>query len=157
MNGVLAGYLRLQASNAAAFNFFIGGMIAALIYHKEDFVPSDALSIATDITITCLLTFAITMPFCRASLRRDETGGILTAKTPQARLLTRLYRSPVLFCASLGLCSALILSTLTVSLFTLSSVTTMPFYLYVGFKSVFSAVAGAFATCAALYAGMCAG
>ena len=66
MNRELAVYLRLQATIATTFNFFIGGMIAALIYHKADFVPTDTISIAIDITITCLLTFAITTPFCRA-------------------------------------------------------------------------------------------
>lgn len=79
MNRELAVYLRIQASVSAAFSFFIGGMAAALIYHKADFVPADAISNAIDITITCLLTFAITTPFCRASLRRDKTGGVLAA------------------------------------------------------------------------------
>lgn len=74
MNRELAVYLRIQASVTAAFSFFIGGIDVALIYHKADFVPADAISIAIDITITCLLTFAITTPFCRASLRRDGTS-----------------------------------------------------------------------------------
>lgn len=155
MSRELAVYLRLQAAIAAAFNFFIGGMFAALIYHKADFVPTDSISIAIDITITCLLTFAITTPFCRASLRRDKTGGVLAAKTPPARLLARLSRRPVLLCASLSLCAALILSALTASFFALLDVTAVPFYLYVALKSVFSAVLGAFATCSVLYAGMC--
>jgi hypothetical protein len=40
MNRELAVYLRIQASVSAAFSFFIGGMAAALIYHKADFVWS---------------------------------------------------------------------------------------------------------------------
>jgi len=44
MNGELAIYLRIQASVSAAFGLFIGGMAAALIYHKADFVPADAVS-----------------------------------------------------------------------------------------------------------------
>lgn len=155
MNRELAVYLRLQTTVSAAFNFFIGGMIAALIYHKADFVPINATSIAIDITITCLLTFAITTPFCRASLRRDKTGGVLTAKTPLARLLARLSRRPALLCVSLGLCAALILSALTASLFVLSGVTVVPFYLYIALKSAFCAMLGAFATRTMLYAGMC--
>ena len=102
MNRELAVYLRIQASVTAAFSFFIGGMAAALIYHKADFVPADAISIAIDITITCLLTFAITTPFCRASLRRDKTGGVLAAKTPLARLQARIFRRPVLLVISLA-------------------------------------------------------
>ena len=154
MNREFNVYLRLQAAIAAAFNFFIGGMIAALIYHKADFVPANAISIAIEITITCLLTFAITTPFCRASLRRDKIGGVLAAKTPSARLLSWLSRRPVLLCVSLSLSAALILSALTVSFFSLLGVTMVPFYLYIVLKSVFSAMLGAFATCMVLYAGM---
>lgn len=43
MNRELAVYLRLQDTIAAAFNFFINGMIAALIYHKANFVPTDTI------------------------------------------------------------------------------------------------------------------
>ncbi|MEL7565958.1 MAG: hypothetical protein AAGU27_13860 [Dehalobacterium sp.] len=155
MNRELAVYLRLQAVIAAAYNFFISGMIAALIYHKADFVPTDTISIAIDITITCLMTFAITTPFCRSSLRRDKTGGVLAAKTPPARLLAWLSRCPVLMVISLSLCAMLILFALTASFFALLGVTAVPFYLYIALKSVFSAALGAFATCAVLYAGMC--
>jgi len=155
MNRELAVYLRFQAVIAAAFNFFIGGMVVALIYHKADCVPTNVISIAIDMTITCLLTFAITTPFCRASLRRDKTGGVLAAKTPTARLLARLSRRSVLLCVSLSLCTAFILFALTASFFALLEVTAMPFYLYVALKSVFSAALGAFATCTVLYAGMC--
>jgi hypothetical protein len=140
MNRELTAYLRLEAAIAAAFNFFISGMIAALVYHKADFVPANAISIAIDITITCLLTFAITTPFCRASLRRDKTEGVLTAKTPLARLLAWLSRRPVLLCVSLGLCAALILSALTALFFALLGVTAVPFYLYIVLKSAFCAV-----------------
>ena len=153
MSRELSAYLRVQAIIAAAFNFFIGGMIAALIYHKAELVPADAISIAIDLTVTCLLTFAITTPFCRASLRRDKTGGVFTAQT--ARLLARLSRRPALLCISLGLFTALILFILTASLFALLGVTAVPFYLYIALKSVFSAALGAFVTCTALYAGMC--
>lgn len=155
MNRELAVYLRIQVSVTTAFSFFIGGMAAALIYHKADFVPADATSIAIDITITCLLTFAITTPFCRASLRRDKTGGVLAAKTPPARLLARLFRRPVLLVVSFSLCAALILSALTALFFALLGVTGVPFYLYILFKSVFCAMLGAFAAFVVLYAGRC--
>lgn len=155
MNRWLAVYLRIQASVSAAFSFFIGGMAAALICHKADFVPTDAVSTAIDITITCLLTFAITTPFCRASLHRDKTGGVLAANTRPARLLARLFRRPVLLIVSLGLGAALILFALTALFFALLGVTAVPFYLYVLLKSMFSAMLGAFATCMVLFAGMC--
>lgn len=119
MNRELIAYLRAQAIIAAAFNFFIGGMIAALIYHKADFVPTDAVVI--DLTITCLLTFAITTPFCRAGLRRDKTGGVIPAKTklshrlgvtamPFYRAQKHVFRGVGRFCvlrgALRGMCKA---------------------------------------------------
>lgn len=155
MDREFAIYLRLQAAIAAAFNFFIGGMIAALIYHKADFVPTDTISIAIDLAITCLLTFAITTSFSRASLRGNRTGDVIAAKTPAARLLAWLSRCPVLMCAALGLFTALILFALTVSLFALLGVTALSFYLYIMLKSFFSAALGAFAACMTIYAGMC--
>ena len=102
MNRELIAYLRAQAIIAAAFNFFIGGMIAALIYHKADFVPTDAVVI--DLTITCLLTFAITTPFCRAGLRRDKTA------MPFYRAQKHVFRGAGRFCvlrgALRGMCKA---------------------------------------------------
>jgi hypothetical protein len=154
MNRELAAYLRTQATIAAAFNFFIGGMIAALIYHKADFVPTDVISIAIDLGVTCLLTFAITTPFCRASLRRDKTGGILAAKTPSARLLAWFFRAPVLMCAVFGLCAAIVLFALAAPVFALLNISAMPFYPYIMLKSVFSATLGALVTCTVLYGGM---
>ncbi|MGI6317861.1 MAG: hypothetical protein ACOX1J_03890 [Dethiobacteria bacterium] len=148
MNRELAAYLRIQASVSAAFSFFIGGMAAALIYHKADFVPAGAISTTIDITITCLLTFAITTPFCRASLHRDKILGVFAAKTPPTRLLARLFRRPVLLVVSLSLCAAPALSALTALFFALLGVAAVPFYLYIVLKSVFSAMLGAFATCA---------
>lgn len=110
MTGELFSYLRVQALISAVLNLFIGGFIASLIYHRADLVPTDALNIAIDITITCLLTFLITAPFCRSSLRRDQTGGVLDAKTRATRLLSRLFAVPFylyialkcLFCAAMG-------------------------------------------------------
>lgn len=155
MNKEIAAYLRIQAAIAAAFSFFIGGMIAALIYHKADFVPTDIISIAIDLTIICVLTFAITAPFSRASLRRDRTGGIIAAKSPPERLLAWLFRRPVLLSAAPGLFTALMLFALTAPLFALLGVTALPFYVYIALKATFSAALGAFAACTTLYAGMC--
>ena len=41
MNAKIKSYLKAEAIVAAAFNFFINGMIAALIYHKADRVSTD--------------------------------------------------------------------------------------------------------------------
>ncbi|OQB24946.1 MAG: hypothetical protein BWY11_00769 [Firmicutes bacterium ADurb.Bin182] len=155
MKREIAVYLKIQAAISAAFNFFIGGMIASLIYHKADFVKTDALSIAFDLTITCLMTFAITTPFCRMSLRRDKTEGALAANSPQARLFVWLFNRPLLLCVTLGLGSALVLFVPAAAFFALISVKAVPFYFYVLLKSLFSAAFGAFATCTVLYAGMC--
>ncbi len=155
MNRELATYIRFQAAISATFNFFIGGMIAALVYHKADYVPMDTISISIDITVTCLLTFAITTPFARASLRRDKTGSIFAAKTVFDRLLHRLFCHPFLISVLLSLCAAVILTSLTAVFFTLLGVSVMPFYLYIVLKSVFCAALGAFVTCMVLYAGMC--
>jgi len=155
MNRELTVYLRTQATIAAAFNLCIGGLIASLIHHKADVVPADAISIAIDLLITCLLTAAITTPFCRASLRRDKTGGVLPVKTSFARLLARLYRRPVLLCVSIGVGAALMLSALAASVLALLGVTAVPFYLYIALKSVLCAALGAFVTITVLYAGMC--
>lgn len=155
MNRELAVYLRIQASVSAAFSFIIGGMVAALVYHKADFMPTDATSTTIDITVTCLLTFTIITPFSSASLHRDKTWGVITAKSPPARLLARLFRRPVLPVVSLSLCAAPTLSALTDLFFALLGVAAVPFYLYVLLKNVFSAMLDAFTTCMVLYAGMC--
>lgn len=150
----LAAYLRLQATVAAAFNFFINGMIAALIYHKADFVPTDSVSIAVDLIISCVLTFAITAPFCRTSLRRDKTAGTLMVKNRSDRLMVFVFRHTALLCLLPGLCTAFLLFVPAASLFALLSVSVLPFYAYIVLKCVFSALLGAFATCTILYAGM---
>ncbi|MDD4097069.1 MAG: hypothetical protein PHP22_12605 [Oscillospiraceae bacterium] len=154
MTKELTSYLRLQALICAAFNFFIGGFIAALIYHRSDSVPTDAVSISIDITITCLLTFLITAPFCRSSLRRDKTGGIIDAKSDATRLLSKLSRRPVTLCLLFGAITALILSALLVPLFLILRVSEVPFYFYIALKSLFCAAMGAYVTVVVLFAGM---
>jgi hypothetical protein len=154
MTRELTSYLRIQAIICAAFNFFIGGFIAALIYHQADFVPTDAVSISIDIMITCLLTFLITTPFCRSSLRRDKTGGILVAKSAAARWLSGLSRHPILMCLLLGVCTALILSIPVILLFMILRVSAVPFYLYIVLKCLFCAAMGVYVTVTVLFAGM---
>lgn len=155
MNGERIAYLRLNAIVSAVYSFFINGMVAALIYHKADHVPTDMVSIAIDLTLTCLLTFSASVPFSRAGLRRNKAEGTLPTATRAARLLAYLYRRPALLGVSFGLMTALILFALTAPLLSLLGVTAMPFYLYIVLKCPFAAVLGALTSCVLLYAGMC--
>ena len=154
MNKDLAAYLRMQAIITAVLNFFIGGMIAALIYHQAVLVPADSVSVAIDIMITSFLTFSITAPFARASLRRDKTGGVIEAKSSAAFMLSRLSHRPLLMCILIGTCTIFLLSVSAVSLLSLLHVTSLPFYIYVAVKSFFCAALGAFVTGTVLYTGM---
>ena len=154
MNRELAAYLRLQVLITAVLNFFIAGMIAGLIYHQAVLVPADSVSVVIDIMITSFLTFAITAPFARASLRRDKTGGVIEAKSSSARLLSRLSRRPLLMCILIGTCTVFLLSVSAVSLLSFFHVISVPFYLYVAVKSVSCSALGAFVTGTVLYAGM---
>ena len=94
MNAELKAYFSIQAKIAAAFNFFINGMIAGLIYHTAEVVPTDVVSIAIDLVITCLLIFTITAFFCRAGLKSTKTQGILPPANNFVRFLARLFRIP---------------------------------------------------------------
>lgn len=154
MNKEIKNYLKTEAIVAAAFNFFISGMIAALIYHKADRVPSNTTSIAIDLVITCLLTFTITALFCRVSVRRTKTAGILKTGSRIVRFLSRLCDRPVLFGALTGLIAAVALSTPTVTLFALLGIQTLPFGVYVILKCIFSALLGGSITALELYLGM---
>lgn len=154
MNKEIKAYLRLEAAVAAAFNFFINGMIAALIYHKADWVPADTVSLAIDLTLTCFLISAISVPFCRASLRRTKTEGIRETKNPLLRRLGCMARRPALFGASLGLTTVSVLFALIAPVFALLKISTIPFAGYVVLKPLLGALLGALVTLTALYAGM---
>lgn len=97
MNEEIKNYLKTEALIAGAFNFFINGMIAALVHHKTDIVPVDAISVAVDLTATCLLMFILTALFDRASIRRTKTAGILKSGSRVVRFLSRLFGHPVWF------------------------------------------------------------
>ena len=155
MNKELKSYLKTEMIIAAAFNFFINGMIAALIYHKADYVPTDVISIAIDLTATCLFTFIISALFCRASVRRTKTAGILETKSRFMRFCGKLFRRPVLFGAVMGLVAAVVLWIVTAPLFALLGITALPFGVYVAFKCVFAALLGGGVTLLELYSGMC--
>lgn len=155
MNKELVAYLRVEAIVSAAFNFFINGFIAALIYHKADWVPADTVSIAADLVITCLFIFTMGALFCTASLRRTKTEGILTSQNPLMRRLSRLFRRPALFGLLLGALTAATLLALIAPAFALLGIRAIPFGGYILLKSVFSALLGCGVALLALYAGMC--
>ena len=155
MNAELKRYLKIEMTIAAAFNFFINGMVAALIYHMVDNVPTDIISIAIDLTATCLFTFILCSLFCRASVRRTKTAGILETKNRFTGFWSRLFRRPVLFGLLAGLASAAVLYLLTAPLFLLLGIYALPFGVYIALKCVFSLLFGGGVTFFALYSGMC--
>ena len=151
MNKELRAYLKLEAIVAAAFGFFISGMIAALIHHKADMVPVDAISLAVDLAITCLAACMITEPFCRTSLRRSGTAGILENGNPA---LSRLFRLPVLFGFTLGLGAALTLFAVLFPVLALFGIYEISFGGYMALKTILCALLGGCATLICLRAGM---
>ena len=155
MNKELTTYLKIEATVAAAFNFFISGMVAALIHHKADMVATDTLNLAIDLTITCLLTFTITAVFCRASLKRTNTAGILNGGGRVSCCLSRLFQRPAVFGVVLGLLAAAALFALTAPIFALLETEALPFHGYMALKTVSCALLGGSVTLLGLYAGMC--
>lgn len=154
MNSELKAYIKAEATVSAAFSFFINGMVAALVHHKADMVSADAISIAIDLTATCLLMFILITLFCHASVRRTKTAGILHARSRVMCLLSKLFRRPVLFGTLAGIITAVVLFVLTAPLFALLGIYALPFGVYVALKCVFSALLGGGVTSLALYAGM---
>lgn len=155
MNEDIGSYLKIEANVAAAFNFFINGMIGALIYHQADWVPVDPVSVAIDHTITCLLTFTLTALFCTASLKRTKTAGILEQGKQKIRRLSRLFKHPLLFGILLGLLSSAVLCTLIAPLFALLGLKAVPFGWYIAVKTTFCTLLGYGATLTDLYVGLC--
>lgn len=154
MNKEIKAYISIEMKLAAAFNFFISGMITALIYHKADTVNTDTVSIVVDLIITCMLTFIISAFFNRASLRRTNTVGIFNVTNPVMRHLSRLFRHPVVFGALLGISTAIALFGLVVPVFALLGFKELPFSVYIALKTIFCALLGSAATFIELYTGM---
>jgi hypothetical protein len=154
MNDELKAYLRLEAIVSAAFNFFINGMISAVIHHKADAVPADPLSLTFDLVLTCLLIFILGSFFSAASLRRSNTYGILETGGRFFKYLSRLFRRPILFGAGSGVLASLLLLAVLASLFALSDVRSVPFYIYITVKPVACALLGGGYSLTVLYSGM---
>ena len=155
MNQEIKAYLRIEATVAAAFNFFINGMIAGLIYHKVDLIPFDTVSIAVDLFLTCFFTFLITAFFCRASLKRTKTYRILKSQNDLIGLLSRLFRYPALFGVLLGVIAGLAFFIPIAVVFSVLQIKAVPFGGYALFKTVFCALLGYGVTLLELYSGMC--
>ncbi|MEN6623727.1 MAG: hypothetical protein ABFD50_19535 [Smithella sp.] len=154
MNKELMAYLGLEAKVSAAFNFFINGMISALIYHKTDLVPVDYISLAIDLILTCLLMFILTALFSTASLRRTNTIGILPQGNNAIRKLSRLFRRPVLFGLLMGMATAAFLFVLTAPALALIGVKNLSFGTYIALKATGCALLGGTVTMTALYLGL---
>ena len=155
MNTEIKKYLKTEMTISAAFNLFINGMVAALIHHKADYVATDAVSIAIDLTCTCLFIFILTALFCRASVKRTKTIGILETENRFILFSSRLFRRPALFGLVMGVIAAAVLFALTATLFALLGIFALPFGVYVALKCVFAALLGGGATLLELYSGMC--
>lgn len=154
MNEELMAYLGLEAKVSAAFNFFINGMISALIYHKADSVPVDNVSLAIDLILTCLLMFILTALFSTASLRRTNTIGILAPGNKATRKLSRLFRRPILFGLLMGMATAAVLFVLAAPVLALLGVGTLTFGTYIALKATGCALLGGTVTMTALYLGL---
>ena len=154
MTGELKSYIRTEAIIAAFYNLFINGMCAGLIHHKADYVATDIVSIAIDLMATCLFTFIISALFCRASLRRTKTVGILETKSRIMRVSNKLFRTPALFGVVMGVIAAVVLWVLTATLFTLLGIYFLQFGAYVALKCLFAAFLGGGVAALELFSGM---
>ena len=169
MNAELKAYFSIEAKIAAAFNFFINGMISALIHHAADAVPVDVISLAIELTSTCVLTFIITAYFVRAGLKSTKTVAILPPANKFVRLLTQMYNVsggdvtpakkgivyPLRFGVPMGLFAAVVFFIIIAPLFTLLEKSVLPFFTFVLGKSFFCMLFGAGVTVLEMYVGMC--
>jgi hypothetical protein len=154
MNPELIRYVKIEAAVGAAFNFFINGMVAGLIYHGADAVPTDFVSLAIDLALTCVLTGVISALFIRAGLRGTKTLGVLPGGSPVMRRLAQWFGRPALFGFGLGLLLAAILYVPTALVFGLAGIETLSFHTYIALKCVFAAALGAGVTALEMYAGL---
>ena len=154
MKKEICKYITAEAIISAAFNFFINGMAAALIYHKVDKVPADLTGFAIDQFIICMCICILTALASKASLKRTNLLETQTGGGSLLRFLSRLSRRAVLFGALFGLVTFLAAFALTVAIFTLFQITEIPFGIYVTLKCVLYALLGAGATTLELFSGM---
>lgn len=151
----IKAYIRLETKVSAAFNFFINGMLAALIYHKADTVPTNIVSIPIDLLLTCLLMCILSAYFCSSSLKRTKTAGIFESPRKLFGFLGRMLKYPLLYGLATGTLAAIILSALIAPAFMLIGISTIPFFWYVALKALFATALGSGVSALALYSGMC--
>lgn len=155
MNKETRDFLGLQAKVSGAFNFFINGMIGSLIYHKADTVPTGTVSLALDLTLTCLFTFMINAFFCRANLKSYKLSGMLPCRNKLIVFLSRLFRRPLLFGVIIGFAVSAAVFLLVAPIFAALGLNTLPFGVYITLNLLFCAPLGGAATILELYSGMC--
>ena len=155
MDGQLKGYVLSEAIISAAFNLFINGMVAALIYHMAETVATDPVSSAIDLLITCVSMGILTALFSRASVKRTKVVGIFEAPSGVMRFLSRLFCRPVFFGLVVGMVVAVVVYIPTVLILALPGILAIPFGIYVTLKCLFAAVLGGGIVALELYAGMC--
>jgi len=154
MNREIRSYIRAEAIASAAFNFFITGMIVALIFHKADYVPTDIISFAVDQFIVCMLIGILTILFSKASLKRTKFRETQTGGGSLPRLISRLMRRAVLFGVLFGLVMFLATFALIAPILILFSITEIPFGIYVPLKCTFCALLASGATVLELFSGI---
>jgi len=153
MDKQVRDFIQKDTQNSMVVNFAINGMFAAVLNHKADAVAVDALAIAVDLTITCMLICVLS---AFANLLSVKQSGITYTPEPGSRVrrLGGLLRHPVLFGVTLGVVASAVSSVLFASLFALLGVPALSFYVYVGFKSLFGGAVAGIATALELYAGV---
>lgn len=155
MNSEIKAYISIEVKIAAAFNFFINGMISSLIYHKADMVQVDAISLAIDFTITCLCIYILTSFFIKASLKRTNTAGILAPYNKLHLFLGKLFKKNIIFGILLGFLTALTLFAVISSTFGIFGIKVLSFDWYIAFKPSYCALLGAGAAVLEMISGMC--
>jgi len=154
MSKEIRSYLKAEAKLSGAFNFFITGMVVALIFHKADFVPVDLISFAIDLFIVCIFVGILTALFSKASLKRTKFLESRTGGSSLIRFLSRLLRHAVLFGVLLAPVMFIALFVLTYPILFLFSITEIPFGIYIPIKCVFCGLVGAGATTLEIFSGM---
>ena len=154
MNREIRSYIRAEVIASAAFNFFITGMVVALIYHKADYVPTDIIGFAIDLFIVCMFIGILTILFSKASLKRTKFLETQTGGGGLPRFISRLMRRAVLFGVLFGLVMFLAMFALIAPILILFSITEIPFGVYVPLKCAFCALLASGATALELFSGI---
>jgi len=154
MNREIRSYIRAEAIASAAFNFFITGMVVALIFHKADYVPTNLIDFGVDLFIVCMFIGVLTILFSRASLKRTKFRETQTGGGRLPRFISRLMRCAVLFGVLFGLVMFIAMFALIAPILFLFSITEIPFGIYIPVKCTFCALLASGATILELFSGV---